>query len=154
MLIKFVLFSALCVSLIFHHFATLSNPRLELLGDGDFSIYSREVITSPLVHSVTNIGIGFVYTTTSSNAAALRAKFNQIDGESIVLSTFKEPSRILALLGYTKVSTQTLSDLHTIYAYSGRGRDFITSEGTRINLQIAVRGDRVTVGWPVILGSF
>jgi len=154
MLIKFIAFTTLCVSLVVFHFGTLSNPELEVLGEGEFSIYSRQVVGSPLIERVTNIGIGFIYTTSSRNAVQLRAKFTQIDGESIILDNFKDPQKILDILGYTQVSTQDMGGLHTVYAYSGRGRDFITSNGQRINLQIAVRAGRVTVGWPVILGSY
>jgi len=153
-MIKLILFSTLCVILIFYHFETLSNPRLELLGCGEFSIYSREVITSPLITNTTNIGFGFIYTTHSSNANALREKFNIIDGESITLSNFICPQDILTQLGYTQISYQRGGGLFTIYAYSNRGRDFIRKTDHRINLQIAVRGGRVTVGWPVILGSY
>jgi len=153
-MIKLVLYSTLCVVLIFYHFETLGNPRLEVLGEGVISIYSREVVTSPLITSVTNIGFGFIYTTCATNANELRAKFNVIDGESIALTHSACPHEILRQLGHTMVSYQRGGGLFTIYAYSSRGRDFIRQDGNRINMQIAVRDGRVTVGWPVILGSY
>ncbi|MCL2755455.1 MAG: YwmB family TATA-box binding protein [Firmicutes bacterium] len=153
-MVKFILFSTFCIILIFYHFESLSNPKLEQLGDGQFSIYSREIIQSPLVLSKTNIGFGFIYTIHSLNANQLRQKFNVIDGESIVLDNFIHPNQILRQLGYTQISSQQSANLFTIYAYSSRGRDFIRKDNNRINLQVAVRDGRVTIGWPVILGSF
>jgi len=124
------------------------------LGSGYFSIYSRDTVRSPLIIRRLDMGSGFIYTTRSEDAATLRQKFNTIDGESITLDRHVPTRDILAVLGHTKVSSRTDSVMTITYAYSGRGRDFIEHGGSRINLQIAHRGNRTTVGWPVILGSF
>lgn len=153
---KLCVFAACCASLVIYHFETLSNPHLETLGAGTFSIFSREYIQSPLIESSQSLGFAYVFTTSSRNAAALRAKFNPqlIDGESLTLDRAMSPHQILRTLGHSYQFSQDLPTLHTVYGYSGRGRDFITQGSTRVNLQIAVRGSTVTVGWPVILGSF
>ena len=148
------MFVAVCASLVFYHFSTLGNPQLETLGSGTVQIFSRERIDSPLVKNRQDLGFAFVYTTSSANAAALRAKFSVIDGESITLDTPKSVREILRALGHTYMFSQSINQLHVTYAYSGRNRDFVTKGRERINLQIAVRGNTVTVGWPVILGSF
>ena len=151
---KLCVFTASCACLILWHFTTLSNPNLEILGSGEFSIYSREAINSPLIIRRLDMGSGFIYVTSSENAAELRQKFNHIDGESITLNRYKPVRDILALLGHTKISSRKDSVMHITYAYSGRGREFIEHNGKRINLQIAHRGNRTAIGWPVILGSF
>ena len=45
-------------------------------------------------------------------------------------------------------------DILCIYGYSSRLKGGVTVDGEKINLQIVVRGGIVTVGTPVILGSF
>jgi len=151
---KLLLFITLCVSLIFYHFASLGNPHLEILGDGYMSIYSRQLVDSPYIIRRHDIATGFIYTTRSYNAPALRAKFTQIDGESITLDTYRPKHEILRILRYRVVHEQRNNIMHITYAYSGRGRDFIRDGDTRINLQISSRAGRVTIGWPVILSGF
>jgi len=131
--------------LIYFSIATAQNPRLEVLGSGEFAIYSREDVRSPLVNRRVVSGIGFIYYTDSVNAATLRTKFNSIDGESIVISG-KSAREVFRKLGYREISPG--------YGYSPRGRDFIKVDGQRINLQVVERNGTTVVGWPVILGVF
>jgi len=146
---KLPLYIALCVSLVYYAIAVVENPRLEVLGDGEFAIYSREDVRSALVQRRVASGIGFIYYTDSGNAAELRAKFSKIDGESIVLGQ-KTAGQIFRKLGYREVSFSG----RITYGYSPRARTFITSEGQRVNLQVVERNGTTVVGWPVILGSY
>jgi len=123
----------------------VDNPRLELLGEGEYAIYSREDVRSSLVDRRVASGIGFIYYTTSENAAELRAKFTHIDGESIVLPRISG-KQVLKKLGYQEVSKG--------YGYSPRGKDFIKVNGQRVNLQVVERNGSTVVGWPVILGAY
>lgn len=151
---KLCLFLAFCAALVFYHFETLSNPKLETLGAGYFRIYSREDVCSPLVTNRRSIATGFIYVTRSENADELRNKFTHIYGESIILDEYMPKHEVLRALGYRAVLQQNNHMMRITYAYSGRGRDFITENNNRINLQIASRNGVTTVGWPVILGSF
>ena len=146
---KFPLYIALCVALIYYSVATVENPRLEVLGGGEYAIYSREDVGSSLVSRRVSSGIGFIYYCDSGNAAALREKFTHIDGESITLPGASAP-QIIHKLGYQQVSRS--GDIY--YAYSPRAKEFIKSGGKKINLQIAERNGSTVVGWPVILGSY
>ena len=153
-MIKFVMYVTLCVCLIFWHFAHLQNPALEVLGAGEFRIYSRQKVESHLISRRIDIALGHVFITASYNANALRAKFTHIDGESITLN-WRIPARyILNKLGYHKIESQTIHRMHITYAYSARGRDFITSGSDRINLQIVERANSTTIGWPILLGGY
>ena len=146
---KLPLYLALCMALIFYSVATTESPRLEVLGHGEYAIYSREDVQSPLVTRRLTSGIGFIYYTNSENAAALRGQFTNIDGESIVLHGTSAP-QIIRMLGYNQVSQND----NIYYAYSPRALAFIKSGGQKINLQIVERGGTTIVGWPVILGSY
>jgi hypothetical protein len=151
---KFCLFVTVCVCLIFHSSVTMTNPKLEILGHGEYCIYSREDVVSPLISRKVQTGLGFMYFTDSKNAASLRALFNHIDGESITLSSNKSTQVILRKLNYHKVSSDNIGGLHIIYAYSRHAPDFIKNDNRRINLQIAEHNGTVTIGWPVILGTY
>jgi len=151
---KFLVFLAIAAALVMVHFSGLDNPRLERLGGGELRIHSREQIQSPLVERMYQNALGFTYVTRSENARELRQKFDVIDGESFVPDEKMSVNRILGILGHQVVDRQENNIMQVVYAYSGRARDFIMSGSRRVNLQIATRDGRVTVGWPVILGSF
>ena len=150
---KLPIYLALCVSLIYYTTATVSNPCLETLGEGEYCIYSTQAITSPLVTKRNDLGFSYIYYCDSGDAARLRSLFDSIDGESITL-TNTNASSVLAKLHYQEVSQLTLGETQLIYAYSPRGKSFIMDNNTKINLQIVITGGITTVGWPVILGSF
>jgi len=148
---KFLVFAAVCISLVFYHFATMDNPRLELLGAGEFRIYSRQDVDSPLVTNRISIATGFIYVTCASNAAELRDKFTQVDGESITLANHMSARDVLSRLGHVLVDQHTSAIMQTTYAHSNRHRASVRNGNYRVNLQIIERGGVTTVGWPVIL---
>jgi len=142
---KLPLYIALCVSLLYYSISVTDNPRLELLGEGEYAIYSRDDIHSSLVERRVASGIGYIYYTTSANAPALRTLFTNIDGESIVLPRISG-RQVFKKLGYQEVSPG--------YGYSPRGRDYIKVDGQRVNLQVVERNNSTVVGWPVVLGTY
>jgi len=150
---KFCLFITLCTCLVFHGVAAAENPALEKLGDGEYSFYSTEIVSSSLITKTTDLGFSYIYTCNSKNAAKVRALFTRIDGESITIEN-TTAKRILQFLKYQKISETKISNVKTIYAYSPRGQVYIQNAGQKINLQIAVNNQTTTVGWPVILGSY
>ena len=153
--VRFVLFLTLCFALVGYHFLTLANPRFESLGmDGTVYFFTRDDVRSDLVKSRTQIATGFIYRADVGNASLLRKKFTHIDGESIVINGYVDVSIILRQFGHRVVRTQYTAQTRIYYAFSGSFRSFITSGGDRINLQIAKRAGRTTIGWPVILGSY
>ena len=146
----FPLYIAVCVSLVYYSVAMASNPRLEVLGAGEYAIYSREVVTSPLVTRRVASGIGFIYYADSADVAELRAKFDVIDGESIVLDGAVFAREVFKKLGYN----QTSSNGGIYYGYSPRALAFIKTSGQKVNLQVVERNGSTVVGWPVILGGY
>jgi len=146
---------SLCIVLIFYAIVVPPQEfRLENYFTGDFAFYSSERIQSPLVTHTTDLGFSFIYHTASQNATALRRNFTRIDGESVTMHRHKETRTILQRLDARKVSTSTIGEIDIVYAYTSRIPTFITKGGRRINIQIAHRSNRTTIGWPVILGSF
>ena len=152
--VLFALFIAGSFALVLVHFTSLENPRLEVLGAGELRIHSRQHIESPLISRVYQTALGFTYITSSDSATLLREKFHTIDGESFTPERKMSKREILNILGHQIVETQANHIVQTTYAFSNRGRDFIMSGTRRVNLQIAQRDNQITVGWPVILGSF
>ena len=160
---KFFLYISLCVSLIYYSFATIENPRLEVLGVGEYCIYSTQEVVSEFITKRIETGIGYIYYCSSDAAEKVRALFNKIDGESIKLYIENHGRQwqsqlddILQKLDYHyhKISETYDGIIRIYYAYSNRVKDFINIGKDKINLQIAQRGDVIVIGWPVILGSY
>ena len=121
---------------------------------GEHAFYTTDRIESPLVTRKVDLGFAFIYFTASDNAMELRQKFSRIDGESVTISNTRPIDSILQSIGAREISTSRIHNLHIVYAYSPRVPTFITKNNARINIQIAVRYDRITIGWPIILGSY
>jgi len=152
---------------VFHSIASPSgNPRLEILGSGEYSFYSTETISSDLIIKTVNLGFSNIYVCNSKDANKVRALFTNIDGESISIANVKNIQAILRKLNYDavarfckagsyrKISQSNIAGHQIIYAYSPRAAAYITDNRQKINLQIAQSSNALIIGWPVILGSF
>ena len=128
----------------------MNNPRLEVLGAGEYCFYSTDNVNGKQITRKIQNGAGYIYYCDGENAGGLRTLFTNIDGESIALQNINT-ARVFKILNYKRVSADTHGN---IYGYSNRGRAYIRSGNKKINLQVSVRGDIVTVGWPVILGGY
>ena len=145
---------AACIILIFYGIMMPREFRLENYFVGEFAFHSAKNVQSHLISHTANLGFAFIHYTTSTNATQLRRKIPRIDGESVTLNHQKSSQAILRKLRARKVTSNTIGDIEIVYGYSPRIRTFITKNNQRINLQIATRDNRTTIGWPIILGSF
>jgi hypothetical protein len=111
---------------------------------GEYCIYSRENVRSPLISRRVNSGLGFIYHCDSKKAQKLRGKFKSIDGESIVITDSIKYESILQRFALHIREEINDGIYHTIYAGNER-------YGT---VQIVVRKNDIVVGYPAILGSY
>jgi len=131
-------------------FDGIADPRLEKLGSGYVTIFSTDFVIHHHIIERTSLGFAHAYRMRSEHAEEVRAWFQNIDGESITLVGMAK-SDVLAQLPHHHVIS--CSPFGTML-YSNRAQTFIRDGNNRINMQVVDRGDRVIVGWPVILGSF
>ena len=150
---RFLIFVAACLVLLVYFFAGISDPAIETLGHGEFRIYSREKISSPLVTRRIDTATSFIYITSSTNAAALRSKFRHIDGESLRLYTRLSAGQVLERLGKHYVSSMD-GFARITYGHSQSARTRVSSNGKDISIQIVEKDGRTIVGWPVLLGGW
>lgn len=145
MFTRWLIFCSFCVCLIFYSLAIDVTPKLEMIGPGEYCFYvSGQVPSSSLIDRVIN---NMVFCD-SKNAKAVRALLPNIKGESITIENLKKD--VLKTLNYQKVKVNNFG----IYAYSVRNANFVRLDNKKINLQIAVRGNFTTIGFPIILGSY
>lgn len=78
-----------------------------------------------------------------------------VDGVSVSFDgSIQDLNAILDRLQATQVNAQQLGDLYVACYYSNRLQGGMTLDGKRVNLQIAFRNGTITVGYPLILGSY
>ncbi len=79
---------------------------------------------------------------------------NAVVGESMVILNF-EIGSALDVLNANVVKTEYLQDgTSVIYAYTKLINQKVEVDGKKVNLQIATKDEKTTIGWPLILGSY
>ena len=108
---------------------------------GEYIVYTSKA------GSENSINLGFCYV----NSKPVK---DYIIGESITVKNL-EVSSAIKTLNSRVIKTEYLEDnMIIIYAYSNLIKDSVDLFGRKVNLQIAIKGDETTIGWPLILGSF
>lgn len=127
--------------------------KLNNLGQYCFYVKGKYELNNCLC---TNSGCGTIIQTNFKNAQKIKKEINNIQGESYCFKVSDEEiiNKILNLFNAVIVKQQELEDLKIVYGYSAKLDKFVTDEGEKINLQICKNGTNVTVGYPIILGSY
>ena len=79
----------------------------------------------------------------------------EIKGESFRISGgVDKVNDIISCLGARVVKTSTVDGIYCVYLYSGKLGESVELGGERVNGQIAVSKGKITIGCPIILGSY
>lgn len=100
-------------------------------------------------------GIYWEMKVTLSLADEIRTKLPEIKGESITTRGNREDAdEYLSDRSAQIRSEQMIEGIEFIYAYTRGIRNYVTLDGDRVNLQIALREDGIMIiGTPLILGA-
>ena len=107
------------------------------------------------------------YLDSSSSQAQIKKdlawfEWSKIEGESVEYAILeRERSDSLAFarqkckaLGGTELFVEDVNGTISIYAFAPKLYEGIELYGKRVNLHVAVRGDRLVVGSPIVFGGF
>lgn len=103
-----------------------------------------------------NVGYGCIIDCEVSNAKQIKRQLTNITGESFSFSCV-EPDEVFYILDNLKakiVSVEQVDDIKIIYGYINNLSNYIIDNGNKVNIQIAYKNKLVTVGYPIILGSY
>ena len=153
-IVFFIFVCLMCVGLCNYDFIkSASMPK-----DAVYSIYvSKDFV--PNVEGVSCVKNGSI-NIVSCNAKQADKLYSSFDKESIVGQSFKFESIYQEFLDYLAgldvkvVSTENFDNITSVYCYSDKIVDGIYLSSGKVNLQIAYSNGYVTVGSPVIIGSF
>ena len=119
---------------------TKSNFSLLDYFSGEYTAYTSQELNN-------SIDLGFCYMN-------VQPVDSEVMGESMVMFNF-EIGSALDKLNANVVKTEYLHDGTTvIYAYTKLINEKVEVDGKKVNLQIATKEDKTTIGWPLILGSY
>lgn len=108
---------------------------------GEYTVYTSNSLGED------SVNLGFCY----MNSVEVK---DCVVGESLVIENF-EVGSALKILKAKVVKTEQLENGTTvIYAHTNLINEKIKVSGENVNLQIAIKDNKTTIGWPLILGSF
>lgn len=94
-------------------------------------------------------------TGSAANGAFAALSLNGTEGESVTFCGSKDRFESeIRRLGVTVTERQSLGGIEIVYGYTEKLRGGVNVDGKRVNIELAYRGGTITVGTPVILGSY
>ena len=108
---------------------------------GNYYSYSKEKINN------NSINLGFCYLNKN-------IKSNDIIGESITTNNLELGSTIKQLNAKVVKTEYLENGITVIYTYTPLIKDNVCINNEKVNLQFAIKNETITIGWPLILGSF
>ena len=124
--------------------------------EGKYVFYTSQILNDENV-SVEKSGMGYVLTCSTKYATKIKSKLNinLIKGESFsFLGVKSEVENLIKRFNIKVLNKEVLDEILVIDGYSSKfGKSVCTSCGN-VNIQIAFNKGTITVGTPLILGSF
>jgi|GEM_PF-2486473 len=117
------------------------------------SFYTTDSFSCENGVSVTRVGQWNEITCSEAYAPIVRKSIESLSGQSATVYT-KTAQEIMIDLSATTIFTQSVDGIDIYYAYSPRLGGGVTVNGEKINLELAQHNGKVTVGTPLILGSY
>ena len=140
-------------------FFNIQNSQLNFFAtnfEGKYVFYTSQILNDENV-SVEKSGMGYVLTCSTKYATKIKSKLNinLIKGESFsFLGVKSEVENLIKRFNIKVLNKEVLDEILVIDGYSSKfGKSVCTSCGN-VNIQIAFNKGTITVGTPLILGSF
>ena len=132
-----------------------AQPLYQLIGyipDATYVVYARGYTFSPYAYRVDN-GDDTVLTTKISSAGEVYEGTQCVLGETVSFCGAQaDLDELIERLGFSVVYDSDIAGC--TYGYSPKLGKGVLVEGRQVNCQIVIEGDRITVGFPLILGSY
>ena len=126
-------------------------------GVGEYCFYISGEVDEEHFQRVDKNGSDTIGYCSLINAPEVKKQYRgSINGESFTLTGTKlTVGEIVTKLDARVVSEGEVNGIYTVYLYTGRlNVNSIDLFGDKVNVQIALNGNKVTVGYPIILGSY
>ena len=116
-----------------------------------YTTYSAEIENATL----TQCGSAVFVESDVEHCKQVKSELHSINGQSLSFEGDSELyNQLIAYLFHNVVLTENVSNVKCCYGYNNKLNNFITIDGKTINIQIALNNNKITIGTPVILGSY
>lgn len=116
------------------------------LDNRDFSVNDFETIV---------MGDGAIIRCETDRISDVKNRLHGIKGESMSFAGGHDDIlNIINRLRVNVVISENVDGIYSVYGYTRSIENFVTVNGKRVNIQIAFTGGLLTVGTPLILGSY
>jgi len=152
---KLIALALICAGLLFLQ-SPYSLSEVSALYEGTYTFYTMEQFEDDRVDIVQS-GNGFLINCDNNLASEIYNSLNKeyLQGESFSFSgDVQDVYSILSNLNVTQNKVEQFSDLYIVYGYSPLLENSVEVDGEQINIQVALRENIVTIGTPLILGSY
>lgn len=142
-----------CVLFILVAVVTYSIPMFSQ-GDNEAVKYEVFATGENLGGGVYMYGDTYMYETDVYNAD-VALKFGNIVGVSAKYEgDYDKFNEILKLYGIATVKSEIIDNVHIVYGISEKCGRCLVVDGNTVNIQVAINGNTITVGTPLIMGSY
>lgn len=118
-----------------------------------YTFYTLEKMDSDLPY--TKNGDAFVHYCDFKNASKVKQQLSGILGESVSFCGDKvDGLNFLSNFDYTTILVENIDGIWTLYAYSPKIENFVFVNNQKVNIELAVNKNIVTIGSPIIVGSY
>lgn len=152
---KIITLFFVCFCLLFlQHSNSLSIFASEFFGTHTF--FSFENFENENCTTTKN-GNGFLICCSTQNANKIFSNLDKskICGESVCFENQNfNLKKLLHTFQAKVVKTESTENIYIVYAFSPKFFDYVLIDGKKVNLQIAQSKQKITIGTPLILGSF
>lgn len=123
--------------------------------DANYCFYtSNACIDAKEVNVVKNGDMYFV-SCESNIAKKIKQQLDSVDGESISFQGTKNDAlNFLSQFDYEIVFSEVVEDIFIIYAYCPKITNYVYVNNQKINIELAVNKSNITIGTPLIIGSY
>ena len=148
---KRILVSAVMLLLLFLHIPSVSAKSLNF--EGDYSFYTKSFYQDENCTTLQN-GNYYIITCKASYADTLKSKLTDIMGESVTTTC-----RCDDILQFAEAIGEiyfygTVEGISVAEGFSPNIAGGVMKQNKKVNFQVAYDGQHLTIGTPVILGSF
>lgn len=123
----------------------------------DYCFYIEGQVDEADFTRIVKNGDGYVGYCSIVDAPQVKKRYaRKVEGESFTLyGTKVTVGKIINELSGRVVSEGMVDGIYTVYLYTGKlNTPSVQLFDDKVNVQIALNGDRLTVGYPIILGSY
>lgn len=126
-------------------------------GRGEVSYYTKYAAGDVRYATVVQNGRGSIVTCDFSNYKSVRSSLNDISGVSIRFrGDYSDVESLISQLEIKSVAAESLDEYGIVsyYGFTFKLRNRVYADGKYINIQIVLSGNTITIGYPIILGSY